>query len=286
MTHEEPDAAPGRPESDPEPPQHRYASLWSPPVISTRGRPARVSRAEVVDAAVAIADADGRDAVSMRSVARALGVGAMTLYSHVPGRDELVDAMVDRGYADFDLPDPGLPWRPALELYARGYWSLLRQHPWLLDVNPWRLPLAPHVFTVQEAGYRILVDTGLTASQVIETLDIVNNMVAGSARSAAAEDADRRTQGTDYAAYWEATGDFWERTFDPTRFPTMTRLWSVGAFDTASTPFEPQVKGLLDTLELLIERAQSEGGATIPTFEECMDRYDEAVAQQLGDAQS
>ncbi len=269
MTHEE------------APPTHRYAALWEPPVVSSRGRPARVTRDAVVDAAVAVAAADGLAAVSMRSVARALGVGAMTLYSHVPGRDELVDAMVDRAYADFTLPEPDLPWRTALGVYARGYWKLLRQHPWLTEVNPWRLPLAPHVFEAQEAAYRTLVDTGLTASQVVETIEIVNNAVTGAARSAAAEDADRRSQGTDYAAYWAQTSDFWEKTFDPTRFPTMTRLWSQGAFDNATTPFEPAIEGLLDTLELLIEHAQREGGATIPSFESCMARYDEAVAEEM-----
>jgi len=280
------DAEPDPRTPAPEPPGHRYEPLWNPPVASTRGRPARVSREEVVDAAVAIADTDGLAAVSMRSVARSLGVGAMTLYSHVPGRDELVDAMVDRAYADFALPDPDLPWRPALERWARGYWELLRRHRWLMDVNRWRLPLAPHVFTAQEAGYRTLVDTGLTASQVVETLGIVENTVAGSARSAAAEDADRRSQGTDYAAYWAETSDFWERTFDPARFPTMTRLWSVGAFDNAATPFEPQIEALLDTLELLIAHTQAEGAATIPSFEECMTSYEAAVAAEADEPAS
>ncbi|MBW9215291.1 TetR/AcrR family transcriptional regulator [Mumia sp. zg.B53] len=266
--------------TDADPPRHRYAALWESPVASTRGRPARVSRPQVVDAAVAIADAQGLDAVSMRSVARSLGVGAMTLYSHVPGRDELLDAMVDRAYADVDLPEPGLPWRPALERYARGYWQLLRRHPWLLDVNRWRLPLAPHVFAFDEAGYQILIDTGLTASQVIDTIGIVHDTVVGSARAAAAEDADRRSQGTDYAAYWASTSDFWEETFDPSRFPAMTRLWSVGAFENAATPFDPHIKGLLDTLELLIDRAQAEGGSPIPSFEECMARYTAALDEQ------
>jgi AcrR family transcriptional regulator len=226
-----------------------------------------VNRAQVVEAAVALADASGLDAVSMRSVARSLDVGTMTLYSHVPGREQLVDAMIDRAYADFALPDPDLPWRPALEAYAGGHFHLLRSHPWLLSVNTWRMPLAPHVFDAEEAGFRILVDTGLTASQVVETFAIINHTVSGFARAAAAEDADERSQGTDYEAYWAATTDFWQNTFDPTRYPTMTRLWTVGAFDDAATPFELRIGALLDTIELLIERA--EGGA-IPSFEECM----------------
>jgi AcrR family transcriptional regulator len=251
----------------------RFALLWEPAGEARRGRPARVSRAQVVDAAVALADADGLDAVSMRSVATSLGVAAMTLYSHVPGRTELVDAMIDRAYSDWGLPDAGMPWRPALEAYARGYWQLLRHHAWLLEVNPWRLPLAPHVLEAQEAGYRCLVDTGLTPQQVVETVDVVTNAVAGLARAAAVEAAEESSQGIDYAAHWAGTDQFWERHFDPARFPTMTRLWTSGAFHTAATPFELRLGGLLDTIGLLIEHTPQDGPA-IPSFEECLSRLE------------
>lgn len=248
----------------------RFALLWDEPGEQRRGRPARVSRAQVVDAAVAIADAEGLEAVSMRSVATALHVATMTLYSHVPGRTELVDAMIDRAYADWLLPDAGMEWRPALDAFARGYWQVLRQHPWLLEVNRWRLPLAPHVLAAQEAGYRCLVDTGLTAVQVVETVDVVTSTVAGLARAAAVEAAEESRQGVDYEAYWAGTTEFWERQFDPARFPTMTRLWTVGAFDAGATPFELRLGGMLDTIGLLIEHADHDAAATIPSFEECV----------------
>lgn len=249
----------------------RFAPLWEEPQAPpTRGRPARVNRTQVIAAAVTLADESGLDGVSMRSVARALGVGTMTLYSHVPSREQLVDAMIDRAYADFTLPDRDLPWRPALDAFARGYWSLLRSHPWLLAVNTWRMPLGPHVLDADEAGYRILADTGLTANQVVETIAIVNQTVSGFARAAAAEDADQRSQGTDYETYWAASSDFWESTFDASRYPTMTRLWTVGAFDDAATPFELRLGSLLDTVELLIARAGHESGAGIPSFDECL----------------
>lgn len=248
----------------------RFALLWEEPEESRRGRPARVSRAQVVDAAVSVADREGLDAVSMRSVATALGVAPMTLYTHVPGRAELVDAMIDRAYADWALPEPGMRWRPALDAFARGYWQVLRRHPWLLEVNPWRLPLAPHVLEAQEAGYRCLVDTGLTAQQVVETIDVVTNSVAGLARAAASEAAEESTQGLDYEAYWAGTTEFWERHFDPSRFPTMTRLWTVGAFDAGTTPFDLRLGGLLDTIGLLVEHADPR--SAIPSFEECLAR--------------
>lgn len=261
--------------------QSRYSLLWRPVEVVKRGRPPRVSRQEVIDAAVAIADADGLDAVSMRSVARALRVGAMTLYSYVPGRVELVDAMVDRAYADFELPDAGLAWRPALEQYARGYWSLLRAHAWLLDVNHWRLPLAPHVLDADEAGYRILIDTGLAALEVVRTIAVLNNTVAGFARWAAVEAADERIQGTDQA-HWAGTAEFWTTDFDPARFPSMTRLWTAGAFDDTGGPFDLQIESLLDTLQLLVDRARAEGPAQIPSYDQCLERFAEGTAEAGG----
>lgn len=258
----------------------RFAPLWEDPEGSRRGRPPRVSRDEVVDSALAIADAEGLDAVSMRAVASRLGVGTMTLYSHVPGRVELIDAMVDRAYADFELPQPDTAWRPALETYARSYWRMLRTHAWLLQINPWRLPLAPHVFAADEAAYASLADTGLTPVQVVDTVTVVNNTLTGHARSAVAEAADESRQGQDYESYWASSVDFWENTFDPARFPTMTRLWSVGAFDTTATPFELRLENLLDTIGLLIEHARATGERTIPPFEECMERLQEWAESQ------
>ncbi|GAB08260.1 TetR family transcriptional regulator [Gordonia araii NBRC 100433] len=263
--------------------KRRIAALWDPPSPSpgTRGRPAKVSRAEVVDAAIKLADAGGLDAASMRSTARALGVGAMTLYTHVGSQPELVDAMVDRAYADFEFAPEDAPWREAVEQHARSLWKLHRAHPWLADVNPHRLPLGPHVLDVEEAGYRTIIDTGLTARQVAELIGIIQNIVVGHARSVAAEEAESRAGGIDYNSYWKSTTDFWENYFDTTRYSSMTRLWSCGAFDTDPGPFDVPLAGLLQTLDLLVEQANAQGSTPVPTFDECMARYDENVARQV-----
>lgn len=267
--------------------RRRIAALWdSAPAQAARGRPAKVSREQVVDAAIALADTGGLAAASMRAVARELGVGAMTLYTHVGSQRELLDAMVDRAYADFQFAAGGLAWRDALEQHARGLWQLFRTHPWLADVNSWRLPLGPHVIDVEEAGFATLVDTGLSAKQVAEILSVVQNFVVGFARSVSAEEADARDQGVGYDDYWRSTAEFWEKYFDPARYPTMTRLWSAGAFDTAPGPYDVPLGGLLDTIALSVEKALAEGGAAIPTFDDCMASYDDDVARQIDEFES
>lgn len=260
--------------------KRRIDALWDPPNPGTRGRPAKVTRPEVVDAAITLAGTGGLAAVSMRSVARALGVGAMTLYTHVGSRAELIEAMVDRAHADFEFAPADAGWREALEAHARGLWRLYRRHAWLADVNAWRLPLGPHVVDVEEAGYRTLADSGLAASEVVEVLSVVQNFVVGYARSVAAEEAETRDQGVDYEAHWRSTSYFWENHFDPARYPTITRLWSVGAFGTAPGPLDVPLGTLLDTVGLLIDRARAAATPPIPAFAECMERYDENLAEQ------
>lgn len=257
----------------------RFDPLWEEPEASRVGRPARVSRAEVVAAAVALADGQGLGKVSMRAVARSLGVGTMTLYSHVPGREELIDLMIESAYAELDLPGPDLDWRPALEAYGRTQWMMLRTHPWLLDINPWRMPLGPHVLTAQDVGARCLIDTGLSAPQVVEIIGVLDNAINGAARSAVAEADDERREGEDYESYWTGTSSFWEQRFDPASFPSMTRLWTVGAYDTAATPFDLRLGGLLDTVELLIDNARARGTEPVPSYDECMVLLEARIAE-------
>ena len=96
-------------------------------------------RAEIVAAAVRIADAEGVDAVSMRRLADELGVATMTPYTHVASKDELLDLMRDAVAAEMLLPEP-LPedWRAALRAIADRTRAAYEAHPWSLDAIPRR----------------------------------------------------------------------------------------------------------------------------------------------------
>jgi AcrR family transcriptional regulator len=73
----------------------------------------------VVEAATAIADAEGLDAVTMRRVAKELGVVPMTLYTYVPGKAELLDLMLDAAYARMPRTGTtGQPWRQRVTAIA------------------------------------------------------------------------------------------------------------------------------------------------------------------------
>lgn len=106
-----------------------------PPIRRQRHRQRRsLDEREIVDVAMALADAEGIDAVSMRRVAQELGVGAMTLYSYVESKDDLINLMADALMRDFLVPGP-LPddWRAALREIAVRSRNTMVQHPWLME---------------------------------------------------------------------------------------------------------------------------------------------------------
>src|ERR1700751_2906073 len=86
------------------------------------GQPPRrvrgLSLSDIVDTAVAVADADGTEAVSMRRIARELRVGAMSLYWYVASKDELHQLMLERVQAESEAPEPSGDWRADLRGYA------------------------------------------------------------------------------------------------------------------------------------------------------------------------
>lgn len=92
-----------------------------------------LSRDGVVDRAVAIADAEGLDAVTVRRIAQEFGVTPMALYWHVQNKDGLLAAMGDRLYAGIDLTDdPTAPWSERLRALMESLVAAMRRHPALL----------------------------------------------------------------------------------------------------------------------------------------------------------
>jgi AcrR family transcriptional regulator len=99
--------------------------------VATRSRSRKpLTRERVLDAALAIADADGIEALSMRKLGQSLGVEAMSLYNHVANKAELVAGMVDRVVGEFDLPDDEPRWDDAIRRCAISAHDLLLDHPW------------------------------------------------------------------------------------------------------------------------------------------------------------
>lgn len=90
-----------------------------------------LSRDRIVVSAVALADERGLGHLTMRRLGEALGVEAMSLYHHVPGKEALLDAMVDAVFAEIDVPVAD-DWRQGLRARAESQRAALLRHPWAL----------------------------------------------------------------------------------------------------------------------------------------------------------
>jgi AcrR family transcriptional regulator len=105
--------------------------IWARPERAGRGPRPAYSRADIADAAVRIADAEGLDAVSMRHVAAELGCGTMSLYNYVPRKEDLYELMVDAISGEHDIKEPSGDWRADMLRVARQTRTLMHRHPWL-----------------------------------------------------------------------------------------------------------------------------------------------------------
>jgi len=103
-----------------------------------------LSRAEIVSTAIAVADAEGPDAISMRRIARELGAGAMSLYWHVGSKEELLDLMLESIEAEIEVPEPSGDWRADLGAFAHRTRAAMTPHPWAMEFIGSRPPSGPN----------------------------------------------------------------------------------------------------------------------------------------------
>ncbi len=138
-----------------------------------RGRPPKHSRTQVVAAAIAVADAEGLDALTMRRLAAELGAGVMSLYTYVRDKDDLVDQMVDQ----ISAFDPEHEGTDLLDL-VRWQRQLMLRHPWLPDALPTRPLTGPTMLGCLERGLAALAPAGLPGGAKMEILALLTGFVA------------------------------------------------------------------------------------------------------------
>ncbi|MFG2645734.1 TetR/AcrR family transcriptional regulator [Streptomyces sp. NPDC048370] len=173
----------------------------------------------IVEAAIALADAEGLGAVSMQRVAGELGYSAMALYRHVPGKDQLVALMADKAMGNPPAPS-GDEWRAEILNWADAAWDFYLAHPWTLRVTTTGAPTGPNELTWFEALLRPLARSGLAAENLVATAVFVSSAVRDLARIA----TEIVPSGSDY-------GDLLAQVVRPDRFPTLSSLMAKGAVE-------------------------------------------------------
>ncbi|MCX4092913.1 TetR/AcrR family transcriptional regulator [Nocardia sp. alder85J] len=144
-------------------------------------------REEILDAAIAIADEHGLDAVSMRAVAERIGVTPMALYRHVRDKSALLDGLVGRLLATLLPPGAGAqPWDRRLTGIAHAARDLSREHPWAAQLLFSRPATTPDGALVVDAIYTALLEAGVPDSEVPRLERLVSTFVLGFVASEAA----------------------------------------------------------------------------------------------------
>jgi AcrR family transcriptional regulator len=130
-------------------------------------------------AAIAIADAEGLDAVSMRKVASTLNAGTMSLYRYVTSRDELVALMIDHVYSAFSARPRTGDWRLDLAEAARRIRDVTLDHPWLAGRSVARLGLGPNFVRMLDSTLALVEGYGMSVDQMLDVLATLQAFVQG-----------------------------------------------------------------------------------------------------------
>ena len=223
--------------------------VWERPEPQPRAAPVPLSRAKIATAAIRIADADGLDGLSVRKIAKALGVGPMRLYDYVANRSELLDLMVDAVYAQIAADAGQHPgWRDTVLAIAHRTRDAARAHEWFADLLGARPHLGPHALAVGESTAAALSQApGIRDIDDLQrALGALNAFLAGALRREITERRTARSTGTDLSA-WQATlGPYLTRMLDTGRYPTVARLVIDGAHLDAEETFHHNLTTILD----------------------------------------
>lgn len=243
-----------------------FGLLWTEPKPPTgqrggrgRGRGGGLTRDEIVAAALRLAaDAGDPDAVSMRAIAAELNVGTMSLYHHVPTKDDLLDLMQDVVMGELVIADDELPgdWREALRAISVRTYEVYRRHPWMV-AGGWERPtMGPRAFAHIEQSLSIFADMDLPIQQIGEILGAADDYVIGFVtRQLATERAVRRYDLT-MDQYQEALQPYVNRMIEQGDYPNLKRFageeWRIEGQDR----FERGLAFLLDGIAAALAEAR------------------------------
>jgi AcrR family transcriptional regulator len=216
----------------------------------------QLTTARIVAAAVAIADAEGLDGVSMRRIAVELGTAPMSLYRHVGDKDDLLLRMMDAALREWRAPgDDGSDLRSRLEYAGRSLWTAFRRHRWLAPALSLTRPQPIEGgLAYGEWVLDALEGCGLDLPEMFEVHLTLFNYVRGTAVNLEPEAAAEAASGLDPDA-WIRTQEGTLRAFAATgRYPHFERILSADFDLDVDALFERGLGYLLDGLAAALKK--------------------------------
>ncbi len=165
--------------------QRRSQLLWEAQPRPSRGSKPKLSREDIVQAAITVADGDGLAALTMHTVAERLGFSTMALYRYFPNKEALIDASVD---AAMGTPPQRsgtrAGWRREVRHWAYAKRAMLCSRPWLAELPFVAAPHGPNWLSWHEAFLQTIADTALSPEDKMDMLSVVHAYVSGASDTA------------------------------------------------------------------------------------------------------
>ena len=137
-----------------------------------------LTRDRVIDTALALADEAGVEALSMRKLADALGVKAMSLYNHVANKDDVLGGIVDAAMMEIATPPRGVDWKVAVREVAISAHETLLRHPWVVGLGP-RQRAGPGLMRYGESLLACFRNAGFSKDLTYHAYHVIEGYILG-----------------------------------------------------------------------------------------------------------
>ncbi|MEO1623143.1 MAG: TetR/AcrR family transcriptional regulator [Cyanobacteria bacterium J06632_3] len=138
-----------------------------------------LSRERVLMQALQLADESGIEALSMRKLADALGVKAMSLYNHVKNKDDIIDGIVDIVAGEIELPEVGADWKASMRKRANSAHHVLLRHPWATMEIVSRVNIGPAMLRYVNATIGCLREAGFSYEMADHAWNAIDSHIYG-----------------------------------------------------------------------------------------------------------
>jgi TetR/AcrR family transcriptional regulator, tetracycline repressor protein len=213
------------------------------PAPRRRGRPARVTRDQILAAALTIVDAHGLEQLTMRRLGAELSVDPMTIYGHVPDKSALFDGLAELVLTEIGLPAPTGVWEDDLRAILRAARTTWLAHPHVIPLLGTRPPVTEASFTPVEAITAVLLGAGLTEQQAADGFDCLGRLLVGHALAEGGSPPGGEVSGGE-AEHQEA-----QAVLPAERFPALTRVQRAGVTHDPDRLFEQALDGQILALK-------------------------------------
>jgi AcrR family transcriptional regulator len=222
--------------------------IWLRRERGARGPAPTYSRERIAEVAIALADGEGIEAVTMRRIAKELGTGAMTLYRYLPNKEDLYAVVIDQALG-FEAQEPTGDVRADLATFARRYRETLRRHPWLAHAMAGRPIMGPNMLRANERDLALVDGRGLSIDDMVHVVNLIRRWVTGASQAETAEREAALRSGEDRKAWQARMGPYMTELLATGRFPYLERLVREARHGGHDEQFEAGLAILLDGVE-------------------------------------